>query len=247
MDLPDIPEALAVFAALATSRAAAAGGEDDCSHRGGKGKKGKGKGKGKRKRKGGGKDDDSAPIRPCDPLPAVRRMRLESLLQPISTMLDACTVTRAVPAAGDVGGAGGGGDDGGTNAQSGGTANGFHVRAYDGTLADFMGFALVEHFASRLPRTLAALFEDFERHPPDLLTAALAAASCSAPSGGCAAVAVAGDGGQAEEKTGRTKEAAPPGVDVGEPAAASSGEYSTGKWVYKKVFDRGRENSNVFF
>lgn len=240
MDLPDTPETLEVFSALATSRTGTDETPDDNEDTGSK-DKGKKKKKKKRKRKRA-KDDDSAPIRPCDPLPTARRTRLESFLQPISTMLDACTVTRAVPPAGDVGGGGGG--DGGTNAQSGGgvVANGFHPRAYDGTMADFMGLGLVEHFAARLPRTLAALFEDFERHPPETLMAALASASAAstsataesscAPSGDSAAATEAtaarvdevGDESRKDEGAGRGKEAAPPVMPVVEPAATFAGE-----------------------
>lgn len=79
---------------------------------------------------------------------------------------------------------------------------GFQSRAYDGTLADFMGLALVEHFAARLPRTLGALFEDFECHPPDALTAALTetptSASCAA-TGGAVAVGNEAGGGPSKE------------------------------------------------
>lgn len=167
MDLPDTVESLAAFSALSTSGAE----EASSDGRDGKGKKGKGKGKGKKRRcKGSGTDDNGAPVRPCDPLPDGRRARLVDYLQPISTMLDACTVTRAPHGGGGRVDAGGG---------SGGS-KGFQSRAYDGTLADFMGLALVEHFALRLPRTLAALFEDFECLPPDALAGAL---SRTSPSG----------------------------------------------------------------
>jgi len=118
----------------------------------GKGKKGKGK---KRGRKGGGADTPGTPTRPSDPLPDRRRTRLVDYLQPISTMLDACTFTKPPPLNEEDGG----GDakvDGGK--AEGGKGKGFQPRAYDGTLADFLGLALVEHFAARLPRTLAALF-----------------------------------------------------------------------------------------
>lgn len=157
MDLPETPESVTAFVALATSGTGQANGEAQP----GKVKKGKGKGKGKKRRRKDSGDacEERAPVRPSDPLPDYRRTRLVDYLQPISTMLDACTVTGAPPA-----------DDGGCG---GGTGNGFHSRAYDGTLSDFMGLSLVAHFASRLPRTLAALFEDFELHPPDALAATL--------------------------------------------------------------------------
>lgn len=160
MDLPETPQSLTAFTALATSGTGKANGEPRSS----KGKKSKGKGKGKkRRRRDSDAREEQAPVRPSDPLPDYRRTRLVDYLQPISTMLDACTVTGAPPADD-----GGGGVNGG-----GGAANGFNSRAYDGTLSDFMELSLVAHFASRLPRTLSALFDDFERHPPDTLVAAL--------------------------------------------------------------------------
>lgn len=176
MDLADTPESTAAFAALARSGTGSSNEEGDRSGKSKKGKDKKGK-KGKRKKKargGGCSDRDSAPVRPADPLPDARRARLESYLQPISTMLDACTVMRAPPPSSDIDNNGnrtslGGGSDRGSGGGS--TTNGFHPRAYDGTLADFMELALVEHFASKLPRTLLALFDDFERDPPDSLTA----------------------------------------------------------------------------
>lgn len=152
MDLPETPQSLTAFTALATSGTGKANGEPRSS----KGKKGKGKGK-RRRRRDSDACEEQAPVRPSDPLPDYRRARLVDYLQPISTMLDACTVTEAPPA-----------DDGG-----GGAASGFSSRAYDGTLSNFMELSLVAHFASRLPRTLSALFDDFERHPPDALAAAL--------------------------------------------------------------------------
>lgn len=161
MDLPEAPASLAAFSCLATSGTDMVDGDVRKSS---KNKKRKGKGK-RRPSKGKGADESSAPVRPSDPLPDNRRTRLVDYLQPISTMLDACTVT-TVPAPTI--------EDGDANgvARSGGRA--FKSRAYDGTLTDFLGLALVEHFASRLPRTLAALFEDFECHPPNTLAAALA-------------------------------------------------------------------------
>lgn len=179
MDLPDAPSSLTAFSSLSASEMGDASGDANDS----KSKKGKGKGKGKkRKRK------ESAPIRPSDPLPDSRRARLVDYLQPISTMLDACTVTKPPPA-----------DDGGSGPSADGDkGKGSQSRAYDGTLADFMGLALVEHFAERLPRTLGALFEDFERHPPDALTAALtgtpSSVSCSVTGGAVAAGSEAGGG-----------------------------------------------------
>eukprot|EP00903_Cladosiphon_okamuranus_P005355 g5350.t1 len=164
MDLPEAPESLQAFLSLDASEVGDASGDGYDS----KGKKGKGKGKRKkRKRKG----KDTAPTRPSDPLPDCRRNRLVDYLQPISTMLDACTVTKPPPV--DDGGGRGGGGTSADGDKTKGTGKGSQSRAYDGTLADFMGLALVEHFAERLPRTLAALFEDFECHPPDALTAAL--------------------------------------------------------------------------
>lgn len=207
MDLPEAPESLAAFSALA------AGEEEDGSGdaKGGKSKKGRGKkGKGKGKKRGrkggaGGADDKpETPKRPSDPLPDCRRTRLVDYLQPISTMLDACTFTKPPPLdeGGDDGG-GGGGDakvDGGK--AGGGRGKGFQPRAYDGTLADFLGLALVEHFAARLPRTLAALFEDFECHPPEVLTAALTetptTTGCTAAGGAAATGNDAGGGGSKE-------------------------------------------------
>lgn len=164
MDLPEAPASLAAFSALATSGTETLDGDVRKSS---KNKKGKGKGK-RRARKGKGADESPAPVRPSDPLPDSRRTRLVDYLQPISTMLDACTVTTApAPTPNEDGDANGG-------ARSGGGASVFQSRAYDGTLTDFLGLALVENFASRLPRTLAALFEDFECHPPNTLAAALA-------------------------------------------------------------------------
>lgn len=164
MDLPEAPASLAAFSALATSGTETLDGD---VRKNSKSKKGKGKGK-RRARKGKGADESSAPVRPSDPLPDYRRTRLVDYLQPISTMLDACTVTTApAPTTNEDGDANGG-------ARSGGGTSAFQSRAYDGTLTDFLGLALVENFASRLPRTLAALFEDFECHPPNTLAAALA-------------------------------------------------------------------------
>ena len=161
MDLPEAPASLAAFSALATSGTETVDGDVRKSS-----KKKKGKGKA-RARKGSGADESSAPVRPSDPLPAYRRTRLVDYLQPISTMLDACTVTTAsAPITNEDADANSASRSGGTSA--------FQSRAYDGTLTDFLGLALVEHFASRLPRTLAALFEDFECHPPNTLAAALA-------------------------------------------------------------------------
>lgn len=183
MDLPETPASLAAFSSLAAGEMR-------------KGKKGKGKkGKGKKRRREGGKTDEpGAPTRPSDPLPDCRRTRLVDYLQPISTMLDARTVTNLPPL--DDGSNGGGGSNVGCKTR------GFQSRAFDGTLADFMGLALVEHFASRLPRTLGALFEDFECHPPDALTAALTgaptSASCAA-TGGAVAVGSEAGGGPSKE------------------------------------------------
>lgn len=161
MDLLEAPESVAAFSALAAS----AGQDADDGGRSSKGKKGKWKRKGKGKkrgRKGGGQDGDSGAARPSDPLPACTRARLVDFLQPISTMLDARTVTRAPST-----------DDGGAVNGGGGGNGGSQSRAYDGTLADFMSLALVEHFQVPLPKTLVALFDDFEYHPPDALAAAL--------------------------------------------------------------------------
>lgn len=182
MDLPETPNSLAAFASLA------AGEMGDLTDD--KGRKSKGKGKRKKRKR---KDGPSTPARPSDPLPDCRRMRLVDYLQPISTMLDACTVTKPPPPPDD---------SGGTNVDGGvGKTKGFEFRAYDGTLSDFMGLALVEHFATRLPRTLGALFEDFECHPPDALTAVLTGAP---PSDGCVdtggAIAGGGEVGQASSK-----------------------------------------------
>ncbi|CAM9580439.1 unnamed protein product [Ectocarpus fasciculatus] len=86
MDLPETPDSLAAYSSLAAGEMGDP--TDD------KGRKSKGKGKRKkRKRKGG----PSTPARPSDPLPDCRRMRLVDYLQPISTMLDACTVTKPPP------------------------------------------------------------------------------------------------------------------------------------------------------
>lgn len=187
MDLPEAPESLNAFASLVASEMGDASG--DASD--GKGKRGKGKSKGKGKRKKR-KRKEAAPTRPSDPLPDCRRTRLVDYLQPISTMLDACTVTKPPPV-----------DDGGGGASTDGDkAKGAQSRAYDGTLADFMGLALVEHFAERLPRTLSALFEDFERHPPDALTAALTGTSSSAgrsATGGAVAAGNEAGGGPSKE------------------------------------------------
>lgn len=179
MDLPETPESLAAFSSLAAGEMR-------------KSKKGKGKGKGKKRRREGGKTDESGtPIRPSDPLPDCRRARLVDYLQPISTMLDACTVTKPPPLLDD-------GATGGGGSKVGDKTKGFQSRAFDGTLADFLGLALVEHFASRLPRTLGALFEDFEYHPPDALTAALTgtprSVSCASAGGANAAGNEAGGG-----------------------------------------------------
>lgn len=172
MDLPDAPGSLAAFSALAMS-----GGVSNYK----KGSKGKGKAKGKKRRRkdSGRTDGGNATERPSDPLPDIRRILLVDYLQPISTMLDACTVTRA-PASNDSSGVAG--------------TKGGQARAYDGTLADFMGLALVKHFASRLPRTLAALFEDFECHPPDSLAAALEGTLPNSSSH-CAVIGGANEGG----------------------------------------------------
>lgn len=216
MDLPDIPEAVAAFSALAT---AGAGGKN-LGDKDNKEEKGKGKANRKRKRKsGGGKDKDSDPIRPSDPLPDARRTRLGSFLQPISTMLDSCTVTRATIPAGD--GAGGAGNGGrGVNSSRNEVTNASNSsRAYDGTLADFMGLALVEHFASRIPRTLSALFDDFERLPPDSLTAALTKSSTRAPSDGGTMVGLTGGEG---DITGEEETAGKEVADVVEPALSGT-------------------------
>ncbi|CBJ27269.1 expressed unknown protein [Ectocarpus siliculosus] len=201
MDLPETPDSLVAFSALASGEMGDP--TDD------KGRKSKGKGKRKkRKRKGG----PSIPARPSDPLPDCRRMRLVDYLQPISTMLDACTVTKPPPPP----------DDGGRAKVDGGVGKtkGFESRAYDGTLADFMGLALVEHFAARLPRTLGALFDDFECHPPDALTTVLTGAppsdSCLDTSGAIA------EGGEVEQASSK-------GTDdvVGGSHAAAAGELSS--------------------
>lgn len=167
MDLPETSDSLVAFSTLAAME----------TTENAKSKKSKGKGKKrKRGRKGGPTDEPSAPTRPSDPLPDCRRTRLVDYLQPISTMLDACTVTKPPPADDNSrGGASVAGDS--TTGKK--AKKGFQSRAYDGTLADFMGLALVEHFAPRLAVTLGALFEDFECHPPDSLTAALAGTSTS--------------------------------------------------------------------
>ncbi|CAM9648793.1 unnamed protein product, partial [Laminaria digitata] len=167
MDLPEAPASLAAFSALATSTTETVDGNGRKNSKSKNGRKGKGKRK-RRARKGSGVDESSAPVRPSDPLPDSRRTRLVDYLQPISTMLDACTVTTAPAPTTNEGG------DGNDGARSGGGTSSFQSRAYDGTLTDFLGLALVEHFASRLPHTLAALFEDFECHPPKTLAAALA-------------------------------------------------------------------------
>lgn len=94
MDLPETPESLAAFSSLAASETGDASG--DAKH--GKSKKGKGKGRGKKRRREGSRTDESgAPTRPSDPLSDCRRTRLVDYLQPISTMLDACTVTKPPP------------------------------------------------------------------------------------------------------------------------------------------------------
>lgn len=156
MDLPDNPESAAVFSALEASGRDKIAGES-------RAEKGKGKGKGKRRRrKDGGQKQTGAPQRPSDPFPDHRRARLVDLLRPISTLLDTHAIVDA-PLVRD--GAAAEGSGGGTDRS--------RSRAYDGTIADFMGFALTENFAPRLPRTLVALFEDFEYHPPDALFRAL--------------------------------------------------------------------------
>lgn len=195
MDLPEAPESLQAFFSLAASEMGDASGDGNDS------KSKKGKSKGKRKKR---KRKDTAPTRPSDPLPDCRRTRLVDYLQPISTMLDACTVTKPPPVDD-----GGGGDGTSADADKGKTTGkGSQSRAYDGTLADFMGLALVEHFAERLPRTLAALFEDFECHPPEALTAALtgtgtpSSARCSAAGGAVAAGSEAGGGPSQEADSG---------------------------------------------
>ena len=199
MDLADAPESLAAFSVLAACETEGGGGGDA---KGGKSKKGKGK-KGKKGKKGGRKA--SPPERPSDPLPDCRRTRLVDYLQPISTMLDACTFTKPPPPLDDGGGDGGGGANVGGGRAAGGKGKGFQPRAYDGTLADFLGLALVEHFAARLPRTLSALFEDFECHPPEALAAALAGTTtivgCTAAGGAVADGNGAGGGGSKEADT----------------------------------------------
>ncbi|CAN0477615.1 unnamed protein product [Ectocarpus sp. 12 AP-2014] len=186
MDLPETPDSLVAFSSLA------AGEMGDPTDGKGRKSKGKGKGKGKRKKRKR-KDGPSTPARPSDPLPDCRRMRLVDYLQPISTMLDACTVTKPAPPTDD---------GGGTKVDGGvGKTKGFESRAYDGTLTDFMGLALVEHFAARLPRTLGALFDDFECHPPDALTAVLTGAPPSDTSLNTSrAIAEAGEVEQASSK-----------------------------------------------
>ncbi|CAN0091694.1 unnamed protein product [Scytosiphon promiscuus] len=170
MDLPESSDSLVAFCSLAANETTD---NDNAKTKKGKSKKGKKK---KRQRKGGGEGEPSTLKRPSDPLPDCRRTRLVDYLQPISTMLDACTVTKPPPPDDSSGGAGGAG-----NSTAGDKSNkGFQSRAYDGTLADFMGLALVEHFAPRLAATLGALFDDFECHPPDSLTAALAGGATSA-------------------------------------------------------------------
>lgn len=216
MDLPETPESAKAFSSLAASEMGDASG-DGKDGKDGKGKNGKGKGKGKRKRR---QQKESAPTRPSDPLPDCRRARLVDYLQPISTMLDACTVTSPPPV--DDGSGGGGASVNGDKV--GGKTKGSQSRAYDGTLADFMGLALVEHFAERLARTLGALFEDFERHPPDALTAALTgtltSAGCSATVGAVAAGNEAG-GGPSKE-TGSVLGDAPLAAAAVEPFAAGT-------------------------
>lgn len=186
MDLPESPESLNAFSSLAASETGDASGD---AIGGVKSKKGKDKRKRRRR-----KEKESAPKRPSDPLPACRRARLVDYLQPISTMLDACTVTKPPPV----------NDDGGGASADGDKAKGSQSRAYDGTLADFMGLALVEHFAERLPRTLGALFEDFERHPPPALTAALTGTPSSAgrlATGGAVAAGNEAGGGASKDET----------------------------------------------
>ena len=166
MDLPDTPESIAVFTSLEASGRdkmmddAGAGGDDS--------KSGKVKGKGKKRRRKSKKQDQTgAPVRPSDPLPDHRRARLVDLLQPISTLLESRTIVGARFAS----------DEGAAEAVAvGGGTNGSRSRAYDGTLADFMGLALVKNFGPQLPRTLLALYEDFEYHPPDALAAMVAGA-----------------------------------------------------------------------
>lgn len=184
MDLPDAPESLEVFSSLAASKVGDTSGDAK-----------KSKGKGKRKKR---KRKESAPTRPSDPLPDCQRARLVDYLQPISTMLDACTVTKPPPVDDNDGG-GAAGVDGD---KVGGKTKGSQSRAYDGTLSDFMGLALVEHFAERLPRTLGALFDDFECHPPDALTAALTGAPSSTDcsvTGGTVAMGNEAGGGPSKE------------------------------------------------
>lgn len=152
MDLPDTPESAAFFSCLEAS------GRDKTV---GESRGGKGKGK-RRRRKDGGQEQTGAAQRPSDPLPGHRRARLVDLLRPISTLLDAHAIVDAPPVRD---GAAGEGNGGGTDR--------LRSRAYDGTIADFMGIALTENFAPRLPRTLVSLFEDFEYHPPDALLRAL--------------------------------------------------------------------------
>lgn len=210
MDLPEAPESLKAFSSLAASEMGDSSGDANDS----KSKKGKGKGKRKKRKR---KESAPALTRPSDPLPDCRRTRLVDYLQPISTMLDACTVTRPPPV--DDGGGGGASADGdkakGKGAQS---------RAYDGTLADFMGLALVEHFRDRLPRTLAALFDDFECHPPDALTAALTGTPTRAGGSDTGSAVAAGS----EAGGGPSKEA--DSVLGGEPhAPAAEGPYATGQ------------------
>ncbi|CAM9540691.1 unnamed protein product, partial [Hapterophycus canaliculatus] len=176
MDLPETSVSQVAFSSLAGNEASEA--TEDAKRKKNKGSKDKGKGKKrKRGRKGSGMDKVSSLTRPSDPLPDRRRTRLVDYLQPISTMLDACTVTNRPTADDSTGGAGGAGDSAAGSKSN--NKKGFQPRAYDGTLADFMGLALVEHFSPRLAATLGALFEDFECHPPDSLTAALGRASTS--------------------------------------------------------------------
>ncbi|CAM9379691.1 unnamed protein product, partial [Choristocarpus tenellus] len=160
------------------------GGSDRVGERPDKGK-GKGKGKGKNKvkstRKGKGKgkgrsdrtdaeeeeeDDIWSWVGewgwPSDPLPALHQRRLEEYLQPISTILDAGTLTEEVQSLGAVG----------STVST--TRNNNSLRACNGTLGEFLEFGLADNFSSSLPRTLEGLFEELERPQPNALVEALA-------------------------------------------------------------------------
>lgn len=199
MDLPEAVESLPAFSALAANVHGGSGKSKKKKKK--RNKKGKGKG---RKLDGGETGEDSTPARPCDPLPDCRRAQLVDYLQPISTMLDARTITSRDPPPVDTG------SEYDAHGRNGSEAPKVPPsRAYDGTLADFMGLALVGHFARRLPRTLAALFDDFECHPPDKLASALAEALTSK-------VDMALDGvgqGVGEERGGDAMDCVPTAVD----------------------------------